>query len=71
MIVRMLVVLAVFLVGTLSSVMAEDVGVWPRDVHVDSGIITVYEPQIDSLKTSLATSGTEAKAASELKKQPS
>jgi hypothetical protein len=50
MIVRMLVVLAVLLMGAASSAMGEDVGAWPRDVKVDSGIITVYEPQIDSLK---------------------
>ncbi len=50
MIVRMLVVLATLLLGAASSAMAEDAGSWPRNVNVDSGIITVYEPQIDSLK---------------------
>jgi len=50
MIVRMLVVLAVLLVTPVSSAMAEDVRSWPRDVNMDSGTITVYEPQIDSLK---------------------
>jgi len=50
MIVRLFVVLSVLLVGLVSSVIAEDIGAWPRDVKVDSGTVTVYEPQVDSLK---------------------
>jgi len=36
--------------GPVTSVMAGEIGAWPRDVKVDSGTITVYEPQLDSLK---------------------
>lgn len=50
MIVRLFAVLSVLLMGFASSGIAEDIGAWPRDVNVDSGTITVYEPQLDSLK---------------------
>ncbi|MFT5702153.1 MAG: hypothetical protein ACI8ZB_005064 [Desulforhopalus sp.] len=48
--IRWFTILLMFLVGSVSSVLAEDIGGWPRDVKVDSGTITVYQPQVDSLK---------------------
>lgn len=49
--IRLSVVLVMALLCVTTSVFAvAAVDGWPRDVKVDSGTITVYEPQIDSLK---------------------
>lgn len=52
---RYLALLLVLLGGLVSSAFAEDTQGWPRDVEVDSGIVTVYEPQIDSLEGDVLT----------------
>lgn len=54
MIIRCLI-LVIFLAASATLVVAEDIGTWPRDVKVDSGTVTVYEPQIDSLDKDILT----------------
>lgn len=50
MICRCFTYLLMFLFVPASMLLAENIGEWPRDVQVESGTITVYEPQIDSLE---------------------
>ena len=44
-----LIVLLVYSLGVAAPVFGQD-SKWPRDLDIESGILTTYQPQVDSLE---------------------
>ena len=40
---------AVFVLCYSSSLLAQEMN-WPRDVQLDSGVLTIYQPQVDNME---------------------